>query len=151
MKDCVTQSKINTFYLLGLGVFALRIVVPVVLLIFGIIDLIKVITAEGGNVDVEIKAHVKRLSTKFVLAFVVFILPTIISIILNVTDRESDMAGIEGICVLNATSSRCTSKVDFSYISDPTVCIDPSLNSEETDSSSEVKSSGSGTRNRFVK
>ncbi len=117
--DCMTQSKINTFYLLGLGVFVLRIAVPVVLLIFGIIDLIKVVTSGS---DKEMMPVVKRLGIKFVLAAIVFLLPTFISILLNLTHTTSDKDDIEGICVLHATSSQCTNRVNFNYISDPEVC-----------------------------
>ena len=140
MRNCVTQSKINTFYLLGLGVFALRIIVPVVLLIFGIIDLIKVITAADidKNAEVEIKKSVKRLSEKFVLAFIVFILPTLVSIVLNVTSRESDELSIEGVCVLHATSSKCKDRVDFSYISDPGVCLENDTDTNDEDENVEV-------------
>lgn len=119
--DCVTQSKINTFYLIGLGVFVLRIAVPVILLIFGILDLIKVVTSGGDN---DIISITKRLGMKLVLAAAVFLLPTMISILLNITSNEEDKTTVEEICILNATSSECRSKVNFDYISDPEVCYD---------------------------
>ena len=132
--DCMNQSKINTFYLLGLGVFILRIAVPVVLLIFGIIDLIKVITTEskvssGNWSDDKMKTIIKRLGIKFVLATLVFLLPTFISILLNITSRSSDKDDIAGICVLHATSQKCRGSVNFNYISDPSACYDGDNNS----------------------
>lgn len=142
MTDCMTQSKINTFYLLGLGVFVLRIAVPVVLLIFGIIDLIKVVTSGS---DKEMIPVVKRLGIKFVLAILVFLLPTFISILLNLTHTTSDKDNIEGICVLHATSSQCTNRVNFNYISDPGVCY-----GQGTESGS-GGSSGSGSEDDPVK
>lgn len=122
--DCITQSKINTFYLLGLGIFVLRIVVPMILLIFGIIDLIKVITSGSDN---DMKSVVKLLGVKLVLAVLVFLLPTFISILLNITSNEDDKVTIEGVCVLHAISSKCRDQVNFNYISDPDACIDTSI------------------------
>ena len=72
-------------HLFGIVIYVLRMVVPVTLLIFGIIDLIKVITTGGGS-D-EMKKHVKRLAEKFVLALVIFILPTIILLFLKITNN----------------------------------------------------------------
>lgn len=124
--DCMNQSKINTFYLLGLGVFILRIAVPVVLLIFGITDLIKVMTRDSEK---EMISVIKRLGIKFVLAALVFLLPTFILILLKLTNTTSDKADIEFKCVLNATSSKCRSQVNFNYISDPIVCYGEKNNS----------------------
>ena len=79
-------EELKIIYLMGIIMFALRVAVPVILLIAGITDLIKAMTS---NDEKDMKKIVTKLITKVVLAASVFLLPTLVVIILKMTNKES--------------------------------------------------------------
>ena len=120
-------------YLASIVITALRVTIPVILLIMAIIDLIKAITSEDEKGD--IKKIVTYLVKKEVLAFLVFILPTFVTILTRISGTESEWAEYAE-CLNNTLECHVSLSGDTIEDEDP-----PSSSSSEGSSSSELHSS----------
>lgn len=96
--DHFCQGKIQgVFTALGWVFFVIKILVPVILIVFGTIDLSKAVIASK---DDEIKKSVKTLLIRVVAGIIIFFLPTILNMIVK-TFNQND--------VYNGTFMDCTS------------------------------------------
>ena len=101
----------NIWQVLGYVVMIFKIVIPLLLIIFGMIDLGKAVIASK---DDAVSKAVSQLIKRFIAAVVVFFIPTIVSALFNALDimNSTDKADYN-ICVQCVTNvSSCdTSKV----------------------------------------
>lgn len=79
---CVETVDIWKF--LGKIVFILKILIPVILLVLGIIGLGKAVIADD---DKEIKTQVNKLIKKFIAAVLIFFLPSIVKACFGLVDQ----------------------------------------------------------------
>lgn len=84
---CSEDSVRKVFQILGYVLLIVKIAVPLLLIIFGIINLFKVVVS--GEQD-SLNKTVKSLVIKVIAAIVIFILPTIIYYVINLVDGSSE-------------------------------------------------------------
>ncbi len=100
---CGEAAVNNVLYLVGVVVAVIRIVVPVILIVVGMTDLIKAITSQD---DKQIKQATTLLVKKVVIGVVVFLVPTLVRLIMNVISQEDYKACIS--CVTNVWGHDCS-------------------------------------------
>ncbi|MDD5865405.1 MAG: hypothetical protein PUD07_02810 [bacterium] len=83
---CTETSDIWIF--LGKIIFILKILIPVILLVLGIVGLAKAVIADD---DKEIKTQVGKLVTKFIAAVCIFFLPSIVKACFGLVDQFSEV------------------------------------------------------------
>ena len=89
----------------GLVKFILRvicIVVPVVMILLGTIDLFKAVTA---GKDEEIKKRQKALITRLIAGIIVFLVPSIVSLLMGLIGQSSKSDDSWKACWDNASTS----------------------------------------------
>lgn len=82
---CEEVGVLKTFKIIGYALYIIKIIVPLLLIIFGTIDLVKAIVAKDSNVS--IKAFVMRI----VIAVIIFLVPTILDLLISLVDEMSDI------------------------------------------------------------
>lgn len=88
----------NTFevwQLVGRVLFVFKIVIPILLMIFGMIDLGKAVV---GAKDDEIKKALKQLMMRAIAAVAIFLIPTIISFLFTIVDSFSEVQSDYDVC-----------------------------------------------------
>lgn len=96
---CVKTASIWQF--VGYGLFALKILIPVVIIVFGIIDFSKAVVSSDEK---AVSKAATSLVQRFILGLVVFFIPTIVSVIIGlVTDVTNTKKSIEACekCLLD--------------------------------------------------
>ena len=100
---CSDTAKI--WDLLGSVVTIIKIVIPLILIILGMVDLGKAVVS---NDDKQINKSVTALIKRFVAAVVMFFIPTIISALFNVLAIMGDSEKADyNICVQCVTGNTC--------------------------------------------
>ncbi len=92
-----TQTA-NIWQIIGYVLLVFKIVIPILLIIFGVMDLGKAVIASK---DDEIKKATKSLVTRAIAAVVIFLLPTIITFVIGlVTDfrKNTEISDDYDIC-----------------------------------------------------
>ena len=82
---CSEPAMNNVLYLVGVVVAVIRIAVPVVLIVIGMVDLVKALTSQD---DKQIKAATNLIVKRVVIAVAVFLVPTIIRLLMNVISQH---------------------------------------------------------------
>ena len=80
----------------------LKIVIPILLIGFGSYDYLQTILNSEEN---TLSNQTKKLTTRIVSAFMIFLIPTIVNIVFNLTDNFSDLSFMITTCVGNANQS----------------------------------------------
>ena len=98
----------NIWQILGYVVLIFKIVIPLLLIVFGMVDLGKAVVSSD---DKAISKSVSSLVKRFIAAVVIFFVPTIVSAIFNIlglisTDKDSDYLNCIA-CVTDAGGSEC--------------------------------------------
>lgn len=94
--DVAFCTKTATVWqLVGRILFVFKIVIPILLIIFGMLDLGKAVV---GAKDDEIKKALKQLAMRALAAIVVFLIPTIISFIFTIVDQFSEVQNDYDVC-----------------------------------------------------
>jgi len=89
----------NVWQVLGIILTIFKIVIPLLIIIFGMIDLGKAVVASK---DDEIKKAIKSLALRAVAGIVIFFIPTLVRVIFGmVSGFESDNYEICGACISN--------------------------------------------------
>lgn len=111
LKFCERTAPIWQF--VGYGIIALKILVPLVVIILGIIDLAKAIV---NSDDKAISKAVKSLAMRFLTGVVIFFVPTLVDVVFgflkDFTGDSLNNIGVCETCLLNANSSECEAYVD---------------------------------------
>lgn len=102
---CLRSSAIWQF--VGYGLYALKIIIPLIIIIFGIIDFVK---AMMSNDDNGIKKAAVSLLKRTIAGIAIFFIPTVVTVIFNLI--ENFTGGLDGIeecktCLLSPTSDKC--------------------------------------------
>lgn len=100
---CGQAAIRNVLYLVGVVVAVIRIAVPIILVVIGMIDLVKALTSQD---DKQIKSATSLLVKRVVIGVVVFLVPTIVSLLMTVIGQPDVKACSK--CVTNVWSSGCT-------------------------------------------
>lgn len=94
--DVAFCTKTATVWqLVGRVLFVFKIVIPILLIIFGMLDLGKAVV---GAKDDEIKKALKQLAMRAIAAVVIFLLPTIIAFIFTIVDSFTDVQNDYDVC-----------------------------------------------------
>ncbi|MBR1416315.1 MAG: hypothetical protein IJ572_00665 [Bacilli bacterium] len=93
-----TQSL---FSLLGVAVTAIKIAIPIILIVFGMLDMGKAVTS---GKDDEIKKELKSFLTRAIAAVLVFFVPTIVGLLMQMVNQSLTDANACGY-------SRCVSSI----------------------------------------
>ena len=80
---------------IGYIVFIMKIIIPLVIIIFGMIDLFKAVT---GGKDVEVSKTLKVLLFRLIAGVSIFFIPSIVSFIFSLVDGFSDVTKEFEIC-----------------------------------------------------
>ena len=106
---CQNAGVVKSFQIVGYGMFFLKIVAPIILIIMSVIEISKAIVSNDDN---AIKTSVGTMVKRAIAAVVIFFIPTIIAFVFRAVDGASEVKG-EFTCL-----SEC--------ISSPTNCSIPS-------------------------
>lgn len=87
--------------LIGNILFIFKIVVPLLVIVFGIIDLGKAVVASK---DDEIKKAMKSLAMRFLAAAVIFFIPQLVSFLFTIVDGFSGVSNDFDVCKTCITS-----------------------------------------------
>lgn len=105
--DGFCASTANIWQLIGYVLLIFRIVIPILLIIFGMIDLGKSVVAEKPE---EIKKSAMSLAWRAVAAIAIFLIPTIIGFVLsfigNFSSVEKDYNYCKA-CITSPTNGDC--------------------------------------------
>ena len=96
---CQTTAEVWQFA--GYIVFVLKILIPSILIIMGIIALGKAVLASD---DKEIKTAVNSLIKKFIVAVVIFFIPSLVSALFGMVNSFSEVKADYKVCVDCITS-----------------------------------------------
>lgn len=84
---CQEPNVINALRVIGYFIFIGKIVIPFIIIGFGIFDLAKAVT--GGDSD-KVTKGVKTIGVRVLIGILVFALPSIINVILNISTNLND-------------------------------------------------------------
>lgn len=108
----------NIWQLIGYVVLAFKIVIPILLIVFGIIDLGKAVVA--GKQD-EVKKNITNLVWRIVAGVIIFLIPTIISLIMGFVGGFSKDTGLQSDykvcqkCITAPNSDACSSPANKAW------------------------------------
>ena len=102
---CLRTSAIWQF--IGYALYAVKIIIPLIIIVFGIIDFIKAVMSSDDN---AIKKAATSLLKRAIAGVIIFFVPTIVTVVFNLI--ENFTGGLEPItecktCLLNPTSDTC--------------------------------------------
>ena len=100
----------NLWQIVGYVLLVFKIVIPILLIIFGMMDLGRAVV---GSKDDEIKKATKTLAFRAVAAVVIFFIPTIVGMVLNLVSNFNDSGAKADydtcrICITNPNNSTCS-------------------------------------------
>lgn len=104
---CLKTSAIWQF--VGYGLYALKILVPLIIIILGVIDFSK---ATLSSDDKAISKAATTLIQRLILGIAIFLIPTIVNLVLNLVKESVEVVGNTGACytcLLDPNSSECDS------------------------------------------
>lgn len=102
---CSDVAVSNIMYLIGVVVGVIRVAVPIVLIVLGMVDLVKALTSQD---DKEIKSATKLIVKRVVIAIAIFLVPTIVRLVMTVISQNEYQQCIR--CVTSVWSSSCSWK-----------------------------------------
>ena len=76
---CLRTSAIWQFA--GYGLFALKILIPIIIIIFGIVDFAKAVIASDEN---KMKESQKKFIRRLLIAVAIFFVPTLLNLVINI-------------------------------------------------------------------
>ncbi len=107
----------NIWQIVGYVLLVFKIVIPILLIIFGMMDLGKAVI---GSKDDDIKKAVKSLAMRAVAAVVIFFIPTLVSMILGLVSNFNDSGAKANFdncraCITNPNGSTCKGMADTAW------------------------------------
>ena len=108
---CGQEAVQNVFGLLGIVVTAIKVAIPIILIVFGMLDMGKAVTS---GKDDEIKKQLMAFIRRAIAAVLVFFIPSIVGLILQTVNSAvtaDDICGYDQ-CVQKVTgvSGKCSAK-----------------------------------------
>lgn len=90
---CANSADI--WQVVGIVLLVFKIVIPILLIVFGIMDLGKAVV---GSKDDEVKKSIRSLAMRAIAAVVIFFIPTLVTIILGLISGFGDLNQDFEIC-----------------------------------------------------
>ena len=113
---CETEGVLRTFKIINISLTIIKIIVPLLIIIMGMVDLFKVVTA---GQDEEMKKSINILVKRIIAGLVIFMLPSIMNAIFDLntvkSSEASDYAGCE-TCLTN--SEECNTLIEVAKINE---------------------------------
>ena len=104
MNFCYKSARI--WQIVGYIIVIVKIVIPLVIIILGIIDLGKAVVSSD---DKAISKSVKSLAMRIVAAVCIFFVPTVVSFVIGVVDTSvNDDSAICRSCISNPGGDTCS-------------------------------------------
>lgn len=107
------KNTANIWQIVGYVLLVVKIVIPILLIIFGIIDLGKAVIASKSD---EVKKSVTSLAYRALAAVVIFLIPTIVGLIMGFVSDFKDSTAEQDFNVCKACITRpntdCSSASD---------------------------------------
>lgn len=109
---CKDMSGVLKF--VGIILWIFKIAIPVIIVVMGMIDLGKAVTASK---DDEIKKAMKQLMVRLIAGVLIFFIPTIIMFVFRIITEFNDIEGQTGFdvceaCILRPNSDKCVDAED---------------------------------------
>lgn len=106
---CADTAEI--WSVIGKILFIFKIVIPILIIIFGMIDLGKAVVASK---DDEIKKALKSLGMRAIAGVVIFFIPTLVGVVMSLVDSFGDIKDDYTICkncIVSPYGQNCKSSV----------------------------------------
>lgn len=88
LKVCEDSGVLKTFQMAGYVLYVVKIVVPLLLILFGIVDMVKVIiSGDDGSLNKQVAVIIKR----GIVAIIVFLIPSVVDALFSVVTNYSDV------------------------------------------------------------
>ena len=94
-KPMICSDLWEIWQIIGWVLWIFKIVIPVIIIVFGMIDLGKAVVASK---DDEIKKSVKSLIMRSIAGIIIFFVPTIIGLIFGIVNDFSEVEGEYNVC-----------------------------------------------------
>ena len=99
----------NVWQVVGIVLLVFKIVIPILLIVWGMLDLGKAVIASK---DDEIKKAVKSLAMRAIAAVVIFFIPTIVSVVMGMISNFSESGAKDDwevcrTCISNPNDPEC--------------------------------------------
>ena len=108
MAPSVCSDLWQIWQILGWVLWVFKIVIPILIIVFGMLDLGKAVVASK---DDEIKKAIKSLAMRAVSGIVIFFIPTLVATIFKLVDGWQEVKGEYAICATCISKpSACESK-----------------------------------------
>lgn len=95
MAPSVCSDLWGVWQILGWVLMVFKIVIPILIILFGMIDLGKAVVASK---DDEIKKAIKSLAMRAVAGIVIFFIPTLVATIFKLVDGFQEVKGEYDVC-----------------------------------------------------
>ena len=92
---CMQDSVLKTFRIMGMLLFVLKILVPLIIIILGTIDFVKALLDTGDKAN---KEAINMLVKRFIIGVIIFMLPTIIDFALSFVDGAKEASSHYTAC-----------------------------------------------------
>ena len=106
VKDSFCFKTSSLWQFVGYGLFALKILIPLIIIIFGVIDFVKALISSD---DKEIKKVSISLFKRLIVGVCIFFIPTVVSVIFAIIKNVANIEGIDACskCLFDPLSSTC--------------------------------------------
>ena len=113
-KPMICSDLWEIWQIIGWVLWIFKIVIPVIIIVFGMIDLGKAVVASK---DDEIKKSVKSLVMRAIAGIVIFFIPTLVGAIFSLvgefgSEEYQDEYGICSDCITHPGDDACQTAVD---------------------------------------
>ena len=112
-KSGFCSQTANIWQIAGYVLLVFKIVIPLLLIIFGMIDLGKAVIASKED---EIKKATSSLVRRAIAAVIIFLLPTIVSFLVGIIGGFNELAQADyelcRTCIVNPRDSGCRGRAD---------------------------------------
>lgn len=112
LEDNFCEKTAGIWKLGGYVVIAIRIIVPLLIIIFGVIDLSKAVIASD---DKAIRVAIGSLAKRLLLGILIFFVPTIVELLLDLVNGVEDDVDNNALtnscwyCLVDANGDKCSS------------------------------------------
>lgn len=94
-KPLICSDLWEIWQIIGWVLWIFKIVIPIIIIIFGMIDLGKAVVASK---DDEIKKSIKSLAMRAVAGIIIFFIPTLVGAIFKIVNDFSEVEGEYNVC-----------------------------------------------------
>lgn len=114
MAPSVCTDLSQVWQILGWVLFVFKIVIPILIIVFGMIDLGKAVVASK---DDEIKKAIKSLAMRAVAGAVIFFIPTLVGLVFSLIGEFNEEPikseyGVCRSCITNPGGNKCKTAID---------------------------------------